>query len=83
MRHDLDGRPVAAVSDVDRARAAEWLASPWVSGTRADREAAVEALAREGRCVMVDGRCMVTANGGPMGQLRIEVSASWCGRLGR
>lgn len=36
MRHDLDGRPVAAVSKADRARAAAWLASPWVSGNRAE-----------------------------------------------
>ena len=29
---------------------------------------------------MVEGRCMVTANGGPMGRLRIEVPESWSGR---
>ena len=79
MRHDLDARPVAAVNERHRARASEWLASPWVSGNRADREAYREALARAGRCLMAGGRCMVTADGGPMGQLRIEVPVAWCG----
>ena len=83
MRHDLDGRPVAPVSGRHRARAAKLLESPWVSGTRADREAHVESLARSGRCSMVGGRCMVTANGGPMGRLRIEVPGAWCGRPAR
>ena len=83
MRHDLDGRPVAPVNVPDRARAATWRESPWVSGTRADREAHREALARSGRCSMVGGRCMVEADGGPMGRLRIEVPGSWCRRPAR
>ena len=29
---------------------------------------------------MVGGRCMVTADGGTMGRLRIEVPGGWCGR---
>ena len=83
MRHTLDGRPVAPVEADHRARAAAWLASPWVSGDRADRWAHIEALARSGRCSMADGRCMVVAEGGPMGRLRIEVPAFLCGRPAR
>ena len=83
MRHDLDGRPVALVGGRHRARAAKLLESPWVSGTRAGRDAHVESLARSGRCSMAEGRCMVTANGGPMGRLRIEVPGSWYGRPAR
>ena len=83
MRHDVDGRPVAPVEPAERVRAASWQASPWVSGDRTDRAAHVEGLAQSGRCSMVGGRCMVTADGGPMGQLRIEAPASQCGRQGR
>ena len=79
MRHDLDARPVAAVNERHRARAAAWLASPWVSGNRADRELAVETLARAGRCRMSGPWCMVMVNGGPMGVLRIGVPAFLCG----
>lgn len=78
-RFDLDGRPVAAVSKVDRERAAAWVASPWVSGNRADREAYREARARAGQCTMEGPYCMVTADGGPMGRLRMAVPVAWCG----
>ena len=57
--------------------------SLWVTGTRADREAHIEALARSGRCTMAGGRCMVEADGGPMGRLRIEVPGLMCNRLAR
>ena len=83
MRHTLDGQPEAPVEPDHRARAAAWLASPWVSGDRADRAAHVEALARAGECSRAEGRCTVTADGGPMGRLRIEVPASLCGRPAR
>ena len=83
MRFDLDGRPVAPVSGRDRARAAALRESLWVSGTRADREAHEEALARSGRCSWVGGRCMVEADGGPMGRLRVEMPGFMCGRPAR
>ena len=83
MRHDIDGLSVVTVELGHRERAAAWLASPWVSGDRADREAHVEGLARSGRCSMAGGRCMVTADSGPMGQLRIEAPAFLCARPAR
>ena len=52
-----------------------------VAGSGAATERA-EGLARSGRCSMVGGRCMVTVDGGPMGQLRIEVPAFLCGKPG-
>lgn len=83
-RPSVGGRGAAGVRGaVHRARAAAWLASPWVSGDRADRVAYREALARSGRCSMEEGRCMVTAEGGPMGRLRIEVPAFLCGQAAR